>query len=335
MMEEAVDNGAEIAMFEMENGLRPQQQGQRETQIGEDRSSLRVGRYIPLYNIRFTWVIIFSIWAFYIFGWLFINDTKDIIDKISPSAPILRFYTINKSCDDVRREVWRLFSNQFCHSSLQHIGYNTIMLLFFGFSCEILNGWLYSLFVFEAGVLFGTMAFSIGSPFMGLVGCSHGVAGLFGGVIPNFVVNIDIFDRAVVVGFWTFTLLTVLTEIINYYLFPVDNTAYIAHLFGFLGGLLIGLASVRVIKNSRWKYNVKILGTSSSFILFFGLIFTYCTRKWPPIDMSKYDLTSIASSSLYHDKIFDKMLCCERAYFFMEITGNRSEEVFQNIHKCH
>ena len=320
----------EMFFNEIEEG--PQQRQEPQVQTTESEPSLQTNRHVPLHKIRFTWAMISLIWAFYLFGLLFIdNTTKDIVDKISPPATVLRFYTIGKNCVDVRNEVWRLLSNQFCHSSFQHIVQNTFILLLFGYSCEIFNGWVYSLCVFEAGVLYGTLAFSISDPFVGLVGCSHGIAGLLGGVIPNFLVNIDAFDRAVLIGFYTFVTLTILLELLNYYIFPVENTAYIAHLFGFLGGFFVGLVLVRVIKSStvcnRWKYGFKALGALSSITLLSGLLLQYSLRDWPPIDVFKYP--SIKSLSSH------KMHCCEKVFYVMKITGNTLEDIFKNSFRCH
>ena len=320
----------EMSFNEIEEGPQPRQENQ--VQTTESEPSLQTHRYVPLHKIRFTWAMILLIWIFYLFGLLFIDNTnEDIVDKISPPATALRFYTISKNCVDVRNEVWRLFSNQFCHSSFQHIFQNTLILLLFGCSCEMFNGWFYSLCVFEAGVLYGTLAFSISNPFVGLVGCSHGIAGLLGGVIPNFLLNIDAFDRAVLIGFYTFLTLTVLTELLNYYIFPVERTAYVAHLFGFLGGFFVGLVLVRVVKSStvctRWKYGFKALGALLSITLLLGLLLQYSLRDWPPIDVSKY--SSIKSLSSH------KMHCCEKVFYVMKITGNTLDDIFSNSYRCH
>ena len=222
--------------------------------------------------------------------------------------------------------VHRLLSNQFCHSSLQHIGYNSIMLLLFGYCCEMYNGWFHTMLVFEAGVLFGTLAFSIASPYVGLVGCSHGVAGLLGGIVPNLIVNFDVFDSAAWIGFTIFVALSIFAEVINYYLMRVEGTAYTAHLFGFIGGFVVGLALVRVIKHSatisyRWKYGLKLIGSFSTIAIFSGLILKFSLQKWPPIDLSAYDPPN-------------KMHCCERVFYIMKTSGESLEEVFNRTYRC-
>ena len=65
---------------------------------------------MPTYRVQFVWLILLLIWTFYLFGLLSLwidKDTLNMIDEISPSAKVLRFYTISNSCIDIRDEVWR------------------------------------------------------------------------------------------------------------------------------------------------------------------------------------------------------------------------------------
>ena len=111
-------------------------------------SSYRRLKSYPLIFLP-TWFLL--LWGLYMMG-LIVNGTKANVDTISPAAPILRFYTITPQCMDVRTQVWRLFTNQFVHSGLAHIIFNTLMLLTFGAICEAQNGALYAFLVFQAGV---------------------------------------------------------------------------------------------------------------------------------------------------------------------------------------
>ena len=89
----------------------------------------------------------------------------------------------NPDCAEARSQYYRLFSYQYAHGGLQHIGQNLISLLGFGAALESVVGPWFTFLFYETGGVFGALLWSWAYPFEGIVGCSCGIYGIIGGLV--------------------------------------------------------------------------------------------------------------------------------------------------------
>ena len=60
-------------------------------------------------------------------------------------------------CDDLRWELWRYFSYQFCHKGAEHIGKNLIFQLSLGIPLEMVEGSFRMFLIYNLGVAYGAL----------------------------------------------------------------------------------------------------------------------------------------------------------------------------------
>ena len=116
-----------------------------------------------------------------------------------------------------------------------------------------------------------------------MLGCSHGISGIIGGLLPILVLDIDHMSdnwrlRWVVICLY---MVVILAEIMDYYCFYDSNTAYSAHLFGTMGGFFTGLSLVFVYRPKAWKNRLKLVGGICLCTLLIYFMYFYAT-VWPP-----------------------------------------------------
>ncbi|MYA62230.1 MAG: rhomboid family intramembrane serine protease [Dehalococcoidia bacterium] len=140
-------------------------------------------------------------------------------------------------------EYWRLFSAMFLHSGLIHLGFNVIGLLIFGHQVERLYGYARFLVIYILAGLAGSItsyAFNLSSaPYAIGVGASGAVFGILGALVAFFLSNRGLLGK---MGRQTMTGLLALAAInlaVGFIMPGIDN---FAHIGGFAGGLLLGVA---------------------------------------------------------------------------------------------
>ena len=140
-------------------------------------------------------------------------------------------------------EYWRLFSAMFLHSGLIHLGFNVIGLLIFGHQVERLYGYTRFLVIYILAGLAGSItsyAFNLSSaPYAIGVGASGAVFGILGALVAFFLSNRGLLGK---MGRQTMTGLLALAAInlaVGFIMPGIDN---FAHMGGFAGGLLLGIA---------------------------------------------------------------------------------------------
>lgn len=140
-------------------------------------------------------------------------------------------------------EYWRLFSAMFLHSGLIHLGFNVIGLLIFGHQIERLYGYARFLVIYILAGLAGSItsyAFNLSSaPHAIGVGASGAVFGILGALVAFFLSNRGLLGK---MGRQTLTGLLALAAInlaVGFIMPGIDN---FAHIGGFAGGLLLGMA---------------------------------------------------------------------------------------------
>ena len=140
-------------------------------------------------------------------------------------------------------EYWRLFSAMFLHSGLIHLGFNVIGLLIFGHQIERLYGYARFFVIYILAGLAGSItsyAFNLSSaPHAIGVGASGAVFGILGALVAFFLSNRNLLGkmgRQTLIGL---LLLAAVNLAVGFIMPGIDN---FAHIGGFAGGLLLGLA---------------------------------------------------------------------------------------------
>ena len=140
-------------------------------------------------------------------------------------------------------EYWRLFSAMFLHSGLIHLGFNVIGLLIFGHQIERLYGYARFFVIYILAGLAGSItsyAFNLSSaPHAIGIGASGAVFGILGALAAFFLSNRNLLGktgRQTLVGL---LLLAAVNLAVGFIMPGIDN---FAHIGGFVGGLLLGMA---------------------------------------------------------------------------------------------
>ena len=60
-------------------------------------------------------------------------------------------------CDDLRFELWRYLTYQFCHKGASHIGFNIVMQCAMGIPLEMVEGSLRMFLIYNLGVAYGAL----------------------------------------------------------------------------------------------------------------------------------------------------------------------------------
>lgn len=152
-----------------------------------------------------------------------------------------------------QREYWRVFTAMFLHADIRHLVFNMISL--YGLSAIVLASqpvWKYYVFYFVSGILGGFsdagIRFIMGDWSFSL-GASGAIMGLLGVCIAYFVVNRKRIPAA-----------ALKSQLLRLGIFAAINLIpgggsvdYLAHLFGFLWGLVLGFLLIRPPKRAEYE----------------------------------------------------------------------------------
>ncbi|KAK3861336.1 hypothetical protein Pcinc_044501 [Petrolisthes cinctipes] len=161
-----------------------------------------------------------------------------------------------------RLEMWRFLSYMFLHAGYVHLLSNVIVALFVGIPLEMVHRWWRMLILYTAGVLAGSLSASIFDPHSYLVGASGGCYALVAAHLANIIINWGEmpFNWARLL-----VLITLMATDIGVFAYmTLTNTAtrvsYVAHLAGFMAGLLVGMVTLRNLREHRWEVVLKWVG---------------------------------------------------------------------------
>lgn len=150
--------------------------------------------------------------------------------------------------------LWRVVTATFTHSNAMHLIGNLIATLMFGFAVDLRIGRVWTAVVLAVTMSTAWLAQSFESdgPGVGFSGC---VYGLFGAALALMPMRSQLLRiQAVVIPLpmwaWMFVMVTAFTVVDA--LDPSRRVAWAAHLGGFFGGLLLGLALRRVPPSQRF-----------------------------------------------------------------------------------
>ncbi|KAG7153380.1 Rhomboid-related protein 1-like [Homarus americanus] len=161
-----------------------------------------------------------------------------------------------------RMEVWRFISYMFLHAGYVHLLSNVIVTLFVGVPLEMVHRWWRLLILYVAGVLAGSLAASMFDPKSYLVGASGGCYALIAAHLANIIINWGEMPFNWVRLLALVTLTTTDVGVFAYMTLTKSTTrvSYVAHLAGFVAGLLVGMVTLRNLREHRWEIILKWIG---------------------------------------------------------------------------
>jgi membrane associated rhomboid family serine protease len=177
------------------------------------------------------------------------------------------------TCKDWRPEVYRLACNQFVHISIVHVLSNFLTLLVIGIPLEMMHGSLRVFSIFHISLVCGNLSNAIFAPNTILVGASGGIYGILGTWLANLYLNWNEIKNPI--QKLVSTVGTVVIQLILFWFSVESGVGYIAHIFGFLTGSLIGLFILKNLIITRYETLVKIIASVIYFILLLLVIIWY------------------------------------------------------------
>ncbi|KAJ8603289.1 hypothetical protein CTAYLR_006959 [Chrysophaeum taylorii] len=209
-----------------------------------------------------------------------------------PGPPILYYQLVGDfaTCEDQRRQFWRLATYQFVHTSYFHVASNCVMLLLFGSPIEITHGHDRLLLLHQLGVVAGALLCGVGDSYDSVVGASGGTYALLGAHAANIYKDWDrlkdgVLNRRLRISFIG-TLLA--ADVGTWHFTRKANISYAAHLGGAAMGLLLG---VLVLRRRRARFHAVCLkklkrpafvAALALFCAYFGFGFAWYAFVWPP-----------------------------------------------------
>lgn len=161
-----------------------------------------------------------------------------------------------------RGEAWRFISYMFLHSGYIHLGSNVAVALVLGIPLEMVHRSWRIFILYVAGVIAGSLAASMLDPHAYLVGASGGVYALMAAHMANTIINWSEMPFR-----WVrlLTILVLMATDVGVFIWmhiSEEDTkiSYVAHLAGAVAGLLLGMVTLRNLKEYKWEQALKWTG---------------------------------------------------------------------------
>jgi membrane associated rhomboid family serine protease len=291
----------------------------------------------PFRKSYFTLSMIVITTTFFIYGYVSggYHASFDLINVSSTGVPNnlpLAFVSITSypDCKDIRLEIWRLLSYQLVHGYIVHLVLNMFSLLLYGLILEphITNkyGRLELMIVYFMSIIFGALGQNYINGYIGIVGCSAGVYGLFGLmislIITSGLTSFVLFLCRIMICF------QILFEVILFLCVYDVSISYVAHFCGLMIGLSIScIFHIFSDKNKYTKYDCSIILFGLSLFIFevTFLLYYYITQFPPQFNLNPtfnkayirsaccYDMFNMNSfnNSMTFDYIKQKYVCSD------------------------
>ncbi|KAI6184335.1 Rhomboid protease [Aphelenchoides bicaudatus] len=173
--------------------------------------------------------------------------------EINGPQPIDSPYILNPN---KKEQIWRYLTYMFIHIGYLHLISNVVVQLLLGLPLELVHKlWRISA-LYLLGVITGAVLVYAVDPGVYLGGASAGVYALIAAHISNVVINWSEMQfnwiRAIILGIIVFADTGI--AIYERYGKGVRNrTSYVAHIGGFIAGLLLGIVLLRNLRWKRWE----------------------------------------------------------------------------------
>lgn len=183
-----------------------------------------------------------------LFGLIAANLIIFIIQHMMPGADVTQQFAL--SVYHVRKlELWRFFSAMFLHGGFMHFFFNMFGLYIFGsLAAPLLGAKRFLLLYLISGTLGNVLWFFVNwnNPNMWLIGASGAVMGV---ILASAMILPDIPMLLLFVPFpiklKTLAIVYIVIEIFSQLTSPGSQTAYLAHIFGFVCGYLYMILFVK------------------------------------------------------------------------------------------
>jgi rhomboid protease GluP len=190
-----------------------------------------------------------------------LNDVRRLEDIGALSAPHVK-----------QGEVWRMLSAPFLHASPDHVIGNMVMLFILGIACEHAFGSPQLLFLYVVAAIGGScLSLTNAKISVGASGAIFGLAGALLGMFRRNRASLHVRDHRIgfVIGVWA------AYTILFGFLSPiVDN---MAHLGGFLTGVILGLGLPPALLHDREEFNRR---PSVLIMMSVALMALFATSIW-------------------------------------------------------
>lgn len=133
------------------------------------------------------------------------------------------------------------------HSNISHLVFNVIVQICLGIPLELVHQWWRVVLVYLSGVLAGSVAQSYFKPCKNLVGASAGVYAIITAHVATIILNWHEMKYGGVQMF-VFVILCsceIYTDVLQN---SSTTVSYLAHLFGAISGILIGIGALRNLR---------------------------------------------------------------------------------------
>lgn len=215
----------------------------------------------------------------------------DGLDGIGQSHPVvgpkfLHYELISDfpQCKDRRKQPWRLFSYQLAHIGYTHLVSNMFAQLVFGIPVELVHGHVLVFLIYQMGVALGALTCAFSDIHKAVVGASGGTYTLVGLHSADILVN----WRAMAhdfgfLGRITLCLIVPGLDLLVYILvYKDDSISYSAHIGGWIGGLLLGVALFKPVY-SAYVHDALIRPLFTLLlVLYAAFAITWYVETWPP-----------------------------------------------------
>ncbi|XP_019614885.1 PREDICTED: rhomboid-related protein 2-like [Branchiostoma belcheri] len=176
-----------------------------------------------------------------------------------------------------REQIFRFFTYIVLHAGVEHLVFNLAVQLLLGVPLEMIHGTFRVGAVYLAGALAGSMSTSVIDRTVYLVGGSGGVYALLAGHLANVLTNYT--EMQETFGIAKIGLILIITSADvgfsiwrRYNDHPKDTrVSFLAHLFGLLAGLTVGLL---ILRNFEQKLHERVMWWVSLVVYAACIIFT-------------------------------------------------------------
>jgi len=278
---------------------------------------------VPLTKPFFTFVLLGLIVLIWLWMEISGGSTNDVV---------LISFGANYGTLILSGELWRLFTSTFLHIGGQHLGFNVVGLVAFGFEMERIYGRGRFLFIYLLSGLFGSLlSFAWQGPLQYSAGASGAIYGLIGMQVAFFFLyrhRMGEFGRQ---RRNSMLAIAGIGLVLGFTVMPVDNMGHIGGLIGgFIFGYLLapryqvdqGHTPRRIIDRGsllrRWW--VVILG-GSTFIAGLWLALSFWSAQWP--STPSFDLSRLSGETISYNQPVEAMLIEDEVdvWFFTGIAG--------------
>lgn len=198
-----------------------------------------------------TWILILA--NIYVFAWMlktYGNEAFTSSNLYTTGAMFGDYFFANK-------DLMRLFTPSFIHTSLSHLVGNMLTLYLVGSSLERIYGHIRFFVIYLIGGLFGNLAAAFLTPDVVVAGASTSLYAMFGVLLVLMFTSQETHEKMTAFAYSGIVLINLV------YNFMGSNISIEGHMGGLLGGILLGF----FLSSKDTKKGLVSKGVSSAFMV--------------------------------------------------------------------